>query len=342
MKCYWAGLLIAGLTAACSTPQSAPTLEAVSTTSQYANLDDPVVAAPTVRTSIAGKPAARITVTFEGSGIIQPADGIIQTDASGTASLENWSPPNQLGEYTLTANVDGADGVTFVTKRAQVFAANRFTLTSGIHDTIYAWGNGSDHQLGNGSEDNKVSPTEAVKLLPFNNIKRLEVGRGSGGFMLHADGTIKAWGSDAYGQLGIGGTNGLAQAEPRVVQVPDDIQFSAIDSGGLHSLAIDESGELYGWGDNTRGRTGLGKNSVEPEAVGPVDGTAFEHIEAANGHSLALTSEGKVFAWGRGTEGQLGDANKVDRSAPTAVALPAEIIALMKIDAFNAHNLGFT
>jgi len=69
---------------------------------------------------------------------------------------------------------------------------------------------------------------------------------------LKTDGTVWAWGHNAYGQLGNG--NNTHQNQP--VQVMSDV--TAIGTGRYHSYAIKNDGTVWAWGANWDGQLGDG------------------------------------------------------------------------------------
>ena len=76
---------------------------------------------------------------------------------------------------------------------------------------------------------------------------------------------------------------------------------SKVVCGYAHTLALSDSGELYGWGANSYGQLGSGNkaNSCTPtrvaEAVGRVVDVSASHY---NHISAALTQDSKVYMWG--------------------------------------------
>ena len=71
------------------------------------------------------------------------------------------------------------------------------------------------------------------------------------------DGTLWAWGSNAYGQVGDGTTT--ERTSP--VQIGSDTNWSKIAAGGRHNMAIKTTGTLYAWGQNAGGQFGVTTNT---------------------------------------------------------------------------------
>jgi alpha-tubulin suppressor-like RCC1 family protein len=127
------------------------------------------------------------------------------------------------------------------------------------------------------------------------------------------DGTLWAWGSSYYGQLGLG--NYVLQTKPQ--QVGTDTTWKHIAAGSAHSMAIKTDGTLWIWGDNDSGQLGLGDFSDRntPHQVGT--DTTWQSIDAGNVHSMALKTDGTLWIWGANFYGQLGLGHDRDVTTPT-------------------------
>lgn len=135
---------------------------------------------------------------------------------------------------------------------------------------------------------------------------------------LKNDGTVWAWGANAFGQLGDGTTTNRLSA----VQVPALFNIVKIAAGSRHSLAVRADGTLFAWGDNTEHQTSWRSDTAitTPQAIGLPYGRAVD-VAAGFSHSLAVTEDGRVYAWGYNRFGQLGDGTLVDKIAPTSTGL---------------------
>src|SRR6516162_9670905 len=63
---------------------------------------------------------------------------------------------------------------------------------------------------------------------------------GSHSVALHVDGTVSDWGSDRFGQLGLGRTTQYASP----VQIPGIAQVRAVAAGSAHVLAVNNNGTV--------------------------------------------------------------------------------------------------
>ena len=85
-----------------------------------------------------------------------------------------------------------------------------------------------------------------------------------------AEGSIVGWGNNSYGQI----------------NVPAGEDFTAIEAGGYHGIALRTDRSLAGWGWN-----------IEGQADVP-DGNDFIAIAAGGLHNLALKTDGSIVGWG--------------------------------------------
>ncbi len=144
---------------------------------------------------------------------------------------------------------------------------------------------------------------------------------------LKNDSTVRAWGGNDFGQLGLG--DKIDQTTPTPVQSPDGnsilSEIKGISAGNFYTMALKNDGTVWGWGSNAYGRLGIGSklDQTLPVQVKGFQGQGFlQNITsiAANGrHSLAIDGAGTVWAWGRNAEGQLGDGTTTERLTPVQV-----------------------
>ena len=139
----------------------------------------------------------------------------------------------------------------------------------------------------------------------------------SDGYALTSSGTVWAWGVGSYGELG----NGTAPAyDTRAVQVqfPAGIRIASLPNPMPFdgALAIDSSGNVWGWGLNGDGDLCLSRlTELRPVRIPLSDVTL---ATGARTHSL-FDSEGHVYACGDGEFGELGNASTTSSSKPIAV-----------------------
>ena len=132
---------------------------------------------------------------------------------------------------------------------------------------------------------------------------------------LHADGTVRAWGNDAGGELGtrllFSGTAaavaGLAPA-------------SQIAAGRLHTLVRHADGTISAWGYNAVGPLGDGTATNRARPVKTLL-TGVVDIVAGGHQSFARKADGSLWAWGGNGPGTLGDGSFTDRWSPVQAGI---------------------
>ena len=122
-----------------------------------------------------------------------------------------------------------------------------------------------------------------------------------------ADGTLRAWGSDAGGTLGNGGSD-VDRTTPGAVPSLSDVV--AVASGGGATLALRRNGEVWSWGQNGLGALGIGSSmptGTPMRFLGTPALGAARAVCTSGAHSLVLRSDGRIEASGHNVYGQLGN-----------------------------------
>ncbi len=227
----------------------------------------------------------------------------------------------QLGNGALTnssmpVKVSTPAGVTFT----QVAAGYTYSLAVGSDGNTYAWGNGGNGQLGNGTNTDSSVP---VKVSTPAGVTFTHVAAGGNhSLAVGSDGNTYAWGYNGNGQLGNGTTTN--SSVPVKVSTPAGVTFTQVAAGDRHSLAVGSDGNTYAWGYNSDGELGNGTitNSSMPLKVSTPAGVTFTQVSAGSGHSLAVSSDGNTYAWGYNGDGELGNGTTTQSSVPVAAGTP--------------------
>jgi alpha-tubulin suppressor-like RCC1 family protein len=133
------------------------------------------------------------------------------------------------------------------------------------------------------------------------------------------DGTLWAWGNNSQGQLG----DGTFTDSEVPVRVGSDHDWASVAAGAYHAVAVRTDGSLWTWGQNTRGQLGLGTFGFggvgTPQRVGT--DTSWVSTAAGDGFSAAIDADGVLWLWGDNSYGQLADGSTSGaRPVPTALA----------------------
>ena len=258
----------------------------------------------------------------------------------------------------------------------QVSGGGWHSLAVGSDGNVYAWGDNSSGQLGNGTSNTYPNTTPVRVKTPDRStypdlpadFTYLQVSAGYWHSMaLGSDGNVYAWGDNQYGQLG-DGTRDDKHAPVRVKtpdrktypDLPADFTYLQVSAGYFHSLALGSDGNVYAWGRNDDGQLGNNSsgnyaNSSVPVRVrdpaNPRDkskGLQAAQVSAGSHLSLALGSDGNTWAWGNNQYGQLGNdsiptgANnsKAQSPVPAPVMFPlTPVITGVRFDQTPASGL---
>ena len=138
--------------------------------------------------------------------------------------------------------------------------------------SVWMWGAGGP-VMGNGQET--MSPDEPggrvlvpVAVTRVTGARRLSIGTGHVAALL-ADGTVRTWGFDGYGQTGVGtsGTSSETHGAYKPTPVkPAITNVASLYLGGYRSIAVRTDGTLWIWGMNfvDGGQAPLGRNLRVP------------------------------------------------------------------------------
>jgi alpha-tubulin suppressor-like RCC1 family protein len=183
-------------------------------------------------------------------------------------SVMTWGD-NTFGQLGLgvdpavlpTSAVPTLIAATLLPRQIVAIAAGNFHSLAVNSRQVVAWGYNGQGQLGDGSLTNRSRPV-VVPVLANENTVAIAAG-GMHSVARLADGTVRTWGDNAWGQLGVFGiSNSLSPVNPGLETV------AAIAGGGYHSAAIRSDGTIWSWGRDGEGQ--LGDGPAYSSGFGPV------------------------------------------------------------------------
>jgi alpha-tubulin suppressor-like RCC1 family protein len=240
-----------------------------------------------------------------------------------------WSSPLQplLSVFTTSGTFVAPAGVTSVDVIAdfpsqandtnyQSAAANCMSLID-PQGTIWSWGSGGSlGLLGTGGLNDSSSPV----LIAGSSIQYRQIFLGSNtNAAVDKFGTVWTWGLATAGATGNGAQSG-AFSSP--VAVLGSTKFSKIMNGSLQNgstIAIDASGNLWGWGANPTGNLGVGDVAARSSPTLVLGGHNFSSAEVGENGVIGYDTAGNGWAWGGNISGELGVGDVVSRSSPVAI-----------------------
>jgi alpha-tubulin suppressor-like RCC1 family protein len=245
---------------------------------------------------------------------------------NGSLWAWGWNQYGQLGDGTITRVVtDRRTPARIGTGNdwEAVDTGNGFTVALKTDGSLWAWGNNEYGQLGNNKGGEDEMETAPVRIGYDTDWLAVSAGNRHTA-AIKTDGSLWAWGSNNYGQLG----NGTTTNSRVPVRIGTDNDWLIVCAGSLGTLAIKTDGSLWGWGYNGLGSLGIGTtidtNSV-PVQIEP--GTTWQAV-STDGHTLAIKTDGSLWAWGSNVYGQIGNSTGIDSAVPVKIGNGSDWLAV--------------
>lgn len=228
----------------------------------------------------------------------------------------------------VLVNTDPVINRNFITTIA---AGSAHTCAADSSGNAYCWGNNYKEQIGlDKSTTTAKNPTLVSGL---SGVTQLTAGDYHTCAIVES-GRVYCWGSNGYGQLGIGATaapdtcsDGYGCTNtPMLVTISGNPIIKSIISGHGHTCALDTTGKVYCWGENNVDQLGIASSdtcagtdcSKSPIHISVLDskGVVALNSSSGNGNAVcAITSAGTAYCWGADGSGQLGDGATTNRFA---------------------------
>ena len=252
------------------------------------------------------------------SGELGSGDTVRRGESS--SRLGDALPTVDLGTHAGTASVTASAGHSCVLSTQAI---------------VKCWGQNLYGQLGQG--DVKARGDNAGEM--GDALAPVTLGAGvvpvqivAGGYhtcALMADGRVKCWGQNTYGQLGLGNS---ANRGNHANEMGDALAFVDLGSnntaiqlvaGVYHTCALLNDGRVKCWGRSGSGQLGLGTTQSlgndanemgdRLPAVDLGTGAVARQLSSGEGHTCAVLGDGSVKCWGLNSTGQLGLGDKTAR-----------------------------
>jgi alpha-tubulin suppressor-like RCC1 family protein len=198
--------------------------------------------------------------------------------------------------------------------------------------SVKCWGDNYAGQLGQGSTFDRGddhwemgSSMSAISLGTGRTAVKIDAGNDHTCALLDDD-SVKCWGLNNYGQLGLGDQNSrgnnsgeMGNSLPAVSTGVSFVPVSKASAGSFHTCAIMGS-DLRCWGANTAGQLGLGDNESRGDEPAEM-GLSLPAVEIGTGRTPVQVETGwqftclryaneRVKCWGANDSGQLGYGNR--------------------------------
>jgi alpha-tubulin suppressor-like RCC1 family protein len=207
---------------------------------------------------------------------------------------------------------------------AEVGTSNSTEYALLTNGSLYAWGLGTQGQLGDGGTENSFTAPVRVRFPAGVRIASIPTDAMPYDTALAVDthGRVWGWGINGGGELCLGGH--------RSYRTPVRLPFSHVTAlaGASNHAQYDADGTVYACGQNSSGDLGDGsaRDSTTPVRVAGLNGSLVSKLVASFADSGALLSNGDYLDWGYNGQGQLGDGH-LHRSSrvPVQVKLPGPV-----------------
>ncbi|MEQ9399088.1 MAG: hypothetical protein RJQ04_07935 [Longimicrobiales bacterium] len=132
------------------------------------------------------------------------------------------------------------------------------------------------------------------------------------------DGRALCWGSNRYGELGVGHSATNSRSVPTPVET--EHRFLDVAVGEGHTCGITVEGSAMCWGSDTGGSLGSGKTDrrIEPEEA--AGGRRFVELSAMDATVCGREETGAVSCWGRTAGWSVGTPSPPTQPTPRRVA----------------------
>lgn len=199
---------------------------------------------------------------------------------------------------------------------------------------VYAWGTGSQGELGNGSTTTLA--TRAVRVHFPAGVRIVSLANPmpyDGAIAIDANGNAWGWGNDKARNfcLPVGGEIDTPVKLPLsdLTLAAGAWRHSIYDAGGrVVSCGLSDHGQLG------NGTIGPGVDTATPVAVKGLPPGRVVALTSAFGNAGALMADGAYYDWGINDAGQVGDGTTTDRTTAVRVELPAPVRSVFEGGSF--------
>jgi len=258
----------------------------------------------------------------------------------------------------------------------KIAAGSKHSLALKDDGTVWAWGDNTAGQLGDGARSPQALPGRSTPAQVSNLEGAVAIAAASAySLAVTADGGVSRWGLMDYERW--------PEAHASAARVSGLTGVVSAATGTSYHLAVDGDGSLWEWGFNLdlifgplhmdpAPVTGLTEVEAAAAALGQNlalrrDGTVWEWgpgwgrsgrtptrvrgltdvVAVAAGcsvwwqscHGLALKRDGTVWAWGDNESGQLGDGTTTGRTTPLPIGGLSQVVVIAARHFTDAHDV---
>jgi cysteine-rich repeat protein len=232
-----------------------------------------------------------------------------------------------------TVPADGCETDCKTSRVVQLTAGLTHTCALLNEGNVRCWGDNSSGQLGLGvGDDLRDKHPYQIGLVQLGSPAIAIAAGAKHTCAMMVDASVRCWGSNSEGQLGLGHTNNIGDDETpnsSAAMVQLEATAVAIAAGGNVTCAILSDGTLRCWGQNDFGQLGLGNTNTIGDNELPSQSNAqvtlddtVQVVGVGGDHTCVVLHNNRVRCWGRNDLAQLGTGDYVtigDKEGPTAI-----------------------
>jgi alpha-tubulin suppressor-like RCC1 family protein len=179
-------------------------------------------------------------------------NGAVVAWANGTSGQLGNGATTKKSVPTPVTGLGPGSGVVAVA------AGGSFSVALKRNGSVWAWGNNASGELGNDRmPKDALVPTEVKGLGAGSGVVAIAAGY-SFALALKSDGTVLAWGRGKSGEMGNGSFGPTQPIPVEVTGLGPRSGVIGIAAGASHSMALERSGRVLTWGNNSHGQLGDG------------------------------------------------------------------------------------
>jgi alpha-tubulin suppressor-like RCC1 family protein len=248
-------------------------------------------------------------------------------DLQCTVSTEAPDPDGDFITYTVAWK---KDGVTWAGATSTTTIAGDTIAAADVGTGLWTCTVTPNDGVGAGT-----AKTESHLVRPFQ--RDLTDASGEHTCVVNDDGTLRCWGRNNVGQVGVGSTVNIGDAAAELGNALAAVNLGAgrtaveVATGTTHTCALLDNGAVRCWGSQTYGEIGTGgtvtigdqANEVGNDGVDPVvnlgAGRTAVTIDAGDGFTCAILDDGRVKCWGNSAGDRLGFTPATNRGRDNAL-----------------------
>lgn len=240
----------------------------------------------------------------------------------------------QLGDGTSTSR-DAFTQIGTDEDWLAVDAGYRFTFAIKEDGTLWSWGHNNYGTLGLGYSGGNVFTPQQIG----NDSNWVTASTGhwhSAG--VKSDGSLWAWGSNAYGMLG-----DPTIGSPSVpTQIGTSYDWIDVVAANHFTVGLKSDGTIWTWGNNYGGSLGIGEPDGVYTTPRKVSGEDWAYIgNISTPHELtcyvvAIKNNGTLWSWGTNNMAQLGVGDLLSRNSPTQIGQDGDWV---HVSSGHSHSL---